>query len=385
MSPVTTAEETPTGRRRFSGLDGTGRAAWSMLGIGLVTVGALWVLLRLFVIAVPLVVALLLAALLRPAADRLQAAGLSRVLAAWVVILGLLLLGGALALLVVPSVVAEAPNLSSSVSGGLTRVEDWLVTGPLGVDKATATGWADQLRSETGSFSSQVAKGALARTPFAVELVAGAIVSVVLAFFFVKDGAGIGGRFVPVGGSDRHRRLSSLWAAVTGYARALVVNAAVNATVMGIALAVLGIPLALPIAGVTFVASFVPIVGAVVSGVIAALVALVAVGPGAALVIVGVTVGIHHLEGYVVGPLIIGRATGIHPAVLILSVIVGAKLGGVPGAFLAGPVAAAIAGWLMSPEPEAPPAAEPELVVALEEQRHPSSRSDRQTSRLEKS
>ena len=86
-----------------------------------------------------------------------------------------------------------------------------------------------------------------------------------------------------------------------------------------------------------------------------------------------------------VGPLIIGRATGIHPAVLILSVIVGAKLGGVPGAFLAGPVAAAIAGWLMSPEPEAPPTAEPELVAAIEGQRHPSSRSDRQTPRLEKS
>ncbi|MDH4278243.1 MAG: AI-2E family transporter [Acidimicrobiia bacterium] len=61
---------------------------------------------------------------------------------------------------------------------------------------------------------------------------------------------------------------------------------------------------------------------------------------------IAVTIGIHHLEGYVVGPLIIGRATGLHPTVLILSVIVGTKLGGVSGAFLAGPFAAAIAGYV---------------------------------------
>ena len=109
--------------------------------------------------------------------------------------------------------------------------------------------------------------------------------------------------------------------------------------------AILGVPLAAPIAAITFVASFVPLAGAIVSGAVASLVALVAVGPGTALIVVGVTIAIHHLEAYIVGPRVIRHGTGLHPVVLILSLVVGISLAGIAGGFLAGPIAAAVSGW----------------------------------------
>jgi predicted PurR-regulated permease PerM len=317
-----------------------------LVGIGLVTIGVLWVMLRLFVVVIPVVVALLLTALLAPLARRLVGRGLPPLAAVWVVMLSLF---GLLALAVwwiVPSVTSEATTLSSSISGGFTRIENWLVTGPLGLSSTRVDGWSTSLRSQVGSFESQFAKGALSRTPLALELVAGSVVALVLTFFFLKDGAELVARNAVLRAPHRRARLDGVWDAFSGYAQGLVVNAAVNALVIGVALVILRVPLAMPIAALTFAASFVPVIGAIVSGAIAALVALVAVGPAPALVLVGVTIGIHHLEGYVVGPLVIGRHTGLHPIVLILALIVGVKLGGVPGGFLAGPIAAASVGWL---------------------------------------
>jgi hypothetical protein len=90
----------------------------------------------------------------------------------------------------------------------------------------------------------------------------------------------------------------------------------------------------------TFVGGFLPIVGAIVSGAFAALVALVIKGPIAALIIVGVTIVIHNVEGYIVGPKVLGHEVNLHPVAIILVLAAGTALGGIIGAFLAVPLTA---------------------------------------------
>jgi predicted PurR-regulated permease PerM len=323
-----------------------GRTGWSALGVGLAVAGAIWVTLRLLVVVVPLVVAVLLTTLLWPPARWLRRRGWRPLAATWSVMLGTFAVLGGMLAWIVPTVSGQATSLRTSVGDGVTRVEDWLVTGPLGISQARVDVWSSDLRTQFGSFESQLAKGALARTPFVLEIVAGIVLSFVLVFFFLQDGPGWRQRIAVDDARPLGRRIDAVWSSLTGFARGLVVNAAVNAIVLGVALGVLGVPLAAPIAAVTFVASFVPLVGAIVSGAVAALVALVAVGPGTALIVVAVTVVIHHLEAYVVGPRVIKHGTGIHPAVLIVSLVIGISIAGVPGGFLAGPTAAVAHGWL---------------------------------------
>src|SRR5207302_101319 len=85
------------------------------------------------------------------------------------------------------------------------------------------------------------------------------------------------------------------------------VNDFINAVLLAFALLGLGVPLVLPLALLTFLGGYLPIVGAIVSGAFAALVALVIKGPIAALIIVGVTIVIHNVEGYIVGPKVLGH------------------------------------------------------------------------------
>jgi len=118
------------------------------------------------------------------------------------------------------------------------------------------------------------------------------------------------------------------------------INGLINGTLMATALLILGVPLALPIGVLTFFGAYFPIVGSVATGTLAALVALASQGPVAALVVIGITVLIHNLEGYLVGPLVLGRAVHLHPLAVLLALAAGGVIAGIVGAFLAVPVTA---------------------------------------------
>jgi predicted PurR-regulated permease PerM len=76
---------------------------------------------------------------------------------------------------------------------------------------------------------------------------------------------------------------------------------------------------------------------------LAALVALVAEGPGDALIIVAAILVIQEIEGDVLAPFVLGRAVRLHPVVILLALASGAVVGGLIGAFLAVPIVAVAA------------------------------------------
>jgi predicted PurR-regulated permease PerM len=76
---------------------------------------------------------------------------------------------------------------------------------------------------------------------------------------------------------------------------------------------------------------------------------------------------VHILEGYIIGPRIIGRALGLHPVVAILALVAGTELFGIWGALFAAPVAGLLLAVLLGlwkawhrtqPETFLPPEAE---------------------------
>jgi predicted PurR-regulated permease PerM len=310
-----------------------------------VTVLAAKILPHVLIIVVPLVAALLFTALLSPLSSLLNRTGVPRLLATFLVVFGSLGILITIILLIAPSVSSEFGTLRASLDSGLARIEEWLVNGPLGLSQSTVSGWDADLRSQTGTITTSLARSAVAQTPLVLDVLGGSILTLVLTFFFIKDGASGVDQATRRWDPSSRARLDNVWVALTGYSQGVVVNGFVNASVLGLALVILGIPLALPIAVITFVASFIPVAGAIVAGAMAALVALVAAGPVSAAIVIGVTVAIHNLEGYVVGPLVIGRRVGLHPVLLILAFLIGTIVAGIPGGFLAGPVAAAVSGW----------------------------------------
>jgi len=84
---------------------------------------------------------------------------------------------------------------------------------------------------------------------------------------------------------------------------------------------------------------FIPIIGVFFSGALCVLLALVSRGPLWAVIVLVYFIVIHVIEGDVIGPRIVGRAVGVHPAVSIFALLAGAEVFGVWGALLASPVA----------------------------------------------
>jgi len=87
------------------------------------------------------------------------------------------------------------------------------------------------------------------------------------------------------------------------------------------------------------VLELVPIIGPIIAAVPAVLIGA-SISPGAALAAVALYTLVQQLENHLLVPKVMGDAVDLHPAVVILSLIVGASLFGLWGAILAAPVVA---------------------------------------------
>jgi len=105
-------------------------------------------------------------------------------------------------------------------------------------------------------------------------------------------------------------------------------------------------PYALVLALIAGILEVVPYIGPVISAIIAVPVGLLH-GPLTGLLVLALFVLVQQLEGYVLTPLVMKKAVGLNPVVVILALMIGAKLGGVMGIIVAVPIAT-MAGELVS-------------------------------------
>src|SRR5690349_24425792 len=100
-----------------------------------------------------------------------------------------------------------------------------------------------------------------------------------------------------------------------------------------------------------FFMEFVPVLGVLVSGAAAVVVALISFHePIRPLIVLAYFVIVHVIEGDLIGPRIMGRAVGIHPATGLIALIAGTEVFGIWGALFAAPLAGllqavAVAAW----------------------------------------
>ena len=109
----------------------------------------------------------------------------------------------------------------------------------------------------------------------------------------------------------------------------------------GLAYTLLGVPSALLLALIAALTEAIPIIGPFLGAIPAILVAAT-VSPELALIVAGVYVVLQILEGNVLVPLVMRNTVGISPLLVLLSLLIGAAVGGFVGAFLAVPVVASI-------------------------------------------
>jgi predicted PurR-regulated permease PerM len=323
-----------------------GAAAWSwrLLVIGAAATMLVYVLLRLYVVVVPVILALFLAAVLEPLVARLRRQGWPPALATAAVFFGTLAVLGLLFGWIGTEVADELDDVGDRVSQGVEDVREWLQDEPLNLSPERLDQIEEDLRNNFGSGGG----AGIARRARAASEALGAFVLLLFTLFFVlKDGFRMADwfkeRIAPAQRDDavsvvnRARRIMRLYLVATA------LTGLIDGILIAIALLILGVPLVLPLAVLTFLGGFFPLVGATLAGLVAAMVALVDGGFTTALLVVGATILVQQIEGNLLQPLILERAVRLHPLVTVVAVGAGLLVGGLLGAFLSVPLVAIVA------------------------------------------
>ncbi|MCM2422942.1 AI-2E family transporter [Streptomyces sp. RKAG293] len=343
----------PAGRRPASGSGPGGEPrvfpalltaaayAWRILVVGALVYAVFSVLGRFHEITVSVFLGLVITAMLRPVTDLLERF-LPRPLAVAVTLLGSIVLALGVLALVGGAVAGERAGLDREFRAGVDRIEHWLQRPPFRLNPAALTDVQSRIGQFLSSHRSTLISTAVSGAGRLVEVLTVFALALFSSVFFIHSGDRQWGWFCDqLPPTARERVMTggrAAWRTFTGYTHGIVLVAAINAILVGVALFVLGVPLALPLALLEFFAAFIPLIGSPIALAVAAVVALAAKGPLIAAMVVALIVIIGQIEGHLLHPIVMSWAVRLHPVVVAFSVIGGAVAAGVMGAVVAVPL-----------------------------------------------
>ncbi|MGO2062732.1 AI-2E family transporter [Leucobacter sp. UCMA 4100] len=320
-----------------------GLTSWALVGVIVLTVLIAGAMSALSGILVPLTIAVILGAVLEPLVGWLCKTGLSRSLAATVVLLVTLTVLGGVVYVVVHGFIQQVPEISQQVLRGWHHIDQALRSA--GLDAS----WIEPAREAAVDYLSQAGRGAVG---FATSALYGAVTFAIgtffatyFLFFVLRDGQMFPGWIARITHRDPVL-VTEIDAQVRTSLRAYFKGTAITALITGpifvIPLLVLGIPLVVPMIILYFFLSFVPFIGAWLTGLFAVLIAFGYGGAPAALIVgIGLLISNGPIQN-AVNAYVLGSSLKIHPVMVLLSTIVGGVVAGVIGMVLGPPLVAAV-------------------------------------------
>lgn len=302
-----------------------------------------WLLLVTGEVLLPFAVVYLLAYLLDPAVG---AAHRRWSIPRWASSLALTLVavGALVAVLVflVPNVVARVEELVTGLLESLTHAQEWIMESRLVayLDESNLVA-RDDLEAQLTSVLPEQIGGLVAEVPGALEALTRSVSAIitlivtvtlipVLLFYTLRDFPTIERNLIRVfpkvdGSRDYLQQVGHI---VGSYLRGQIAISLIAAFNVGVLLAIFGVPFPLLIGLLAGLLNMIPNIGVIITNVIAVGVALIFGTPIDALVVVLVVFGQQILEATILSPNIMSHQVGLHPVLVILSLLLfGATMG----------------------------------------------------------
>jgi len=322
-----------------------------------------WLLQETGFLIAPFVLGLVLAYVLDPLVDRLEARGIGRALA--IVLLALPVLGVvATAIIVgVPAVMEQVNQVIQGAPAALSRVIGW-VDGALdidfpGIDEAALLAQLRDLRPETvvaflqerwRAIASAAGSGVLglgSGLGTALSILGYVVLTPVITFYMLRDYDRIKAKarqFIPrpqeAAVVEFAREYDQL---LSSYLRGQLTVALILGALMATGLLITGFPYALLLGSLVGVLSLVPYLGLALSLIPAVIIALTSGSVGASLIKLAVVYAVTQtLEGTVISPRIVGESVGLHPVWVVLALSIAGFFFGFVGFLIAIPLAVGV-------------------------------------------
>lgn len=279
---------------------------------------------------------------LRSPVARLENLGVPRVLGTALAFAGMFVLLGVLgAVMFSPAsglggqfadMIAALPTYAQTVTGWgndlYVRYADFL-------QNPTVDEWLSSASKSLGDWASATARmSANGVLSFGTGVANSAMVigfALVVAFWILMELPAIGReatRFIPEQRLEEARMLQLTFTRVMGgYLKATILQCVLIGVACGASFAVLGIPNAAALGLITGVMNVIPVVGPWIGGAVAAVVGLF-VGPWVALFALLATIAIQQFVYTFVSPKIMANSVDVHPALVIIALLVGSAIGG---------------------------------------------------------
>jgi predicted PurR-regulated permease PerM len=302
----------------------------------------------------PLAAAFVTAYLLDPLIDRLERLGVRRRRAILLVLSAVGVGVVALLLWVVPNLVSEIYGLAQRLPGYLERL---VVEGVpaleerLGVElPKTLEEILGRLRGVESAVLARVGdllKGAVSTVTGTLSALLGLVVIPVLAFYLLADFDALLARsaeWIP----PRHRdyvidKSRTANRLISGFLRGQLTVAAVLGVLYAVGFSLIGVDLAIGVGLLGGALSLVPYLGGAVALLASSVLCLLEFGIGWHLAaVLGWYAAVQTFESFLLTPRIVGESVGLHPAVVIVALLIGGDLFGFLGLLVAVPAAAVV-------------------------------------------
>lgn len=305
-------------------------------------------------ILLPFVAGLAIAYLLTPLTDRLERAGINRLVAALTIITVVVLAIIVLILLVAPLLGSQLSSFIDNIPGYVSKLRavisdpsrPWvqkIVGAGLNSDKGIS-----DLVSQGAGWLTTALKSLWSGGSALVSLFSLVVVTPVIAFYLIYDWHSMirtADSWIPLHQRDTVRGLArEVDAAIAGFVRGQSAVCLVLGSFYAIALTVAGLNFGLLIGLISGLITFIPYVGSMTGLILALAVAVAQFWPDyiPILIMLGIFLAGQFLEGNVLAPKLVGESVGLHPVWLIFALLAFGYLFGFVGLLVAVPLAATI-------------------------------------------
>jgi putative heme transporter len=283
--------------------------------------------------------AVLFAGTFLPMVDWFEKHHIKRGLGAIIVTALLILLGVAIGVLIVYSILKQIPTLDAKLSAAWAEIQSWLKSTSVSQEQI------DSIKSSVQNLAKDAASG-LAGT--AVDLIGGiaslifgAFISLNILVWCLIQGRKLGRwaskRMGPVPPQVAYDILANSARFFRGYLYGSTLVGLFNGAVMGVGALIIGVPLAGTIFVVGWFTNYIPFFGAIISGAFAVLIALGSGGPSKAIPMLIIVIISNGYLQTIVSQFALGSALKLHPLAVLFATTAGSALFGAVGGIFAAP------------------------------------------------
>jgi predicted PurR-regulated permease PerM len=164
-----------------------------------------------------------------------------------------------------------------------------------------------------------------------------------VAFFFMKEGRRINHGLVELVPNAYFELFLNLLHQINGqiggYIRGQLLAVTIVASVATLGLQIIGLAYALPVGLLAGLSNMIPYVGPLI-GIVSASIVAIAIGGGSVMVtkVIILFLAIQVIDNVLIQPLVVARSVNLHPLVVLVVVMIGSDLMGLPGMLIAVPV-----------------------------------------------